>query len=154
MRKPKRGDIIVFHSANPVDPDKDLIKRCIGVPGDEIKIIDKEVYINGNKLEEKYTKFLNYYIKRPRNPDPEGMGELYTDNFGPKKVPEGKYFMMGDNRDNSADSRFWGYLPEENIIGKAMIIYWSTNSDADVRWYEVWNFWKFVRWNRFAKIIR
>ena len=90
----------------------------------------------------------NSYNERP------GFGAAYVDNFGTKLIPERKYFMMGDNRDNSKDSRFWGYMPEENMIGKAMIIYWSFDRYADAKWYEVWNWWRFVRWKRIGKIIK
>ncbi len=112
VREPQRGDIVVFKY--PVDQKRDFIKRVIGVPGDTIEIRNKIVYVNGEKLEDLYV------IHRDGNIIP---GE--RDNFEPVTVPEGSYFMMGDNRDGSFDSRFWGYVKEEEVIGKALVIYWS-----------------------------
>ena len=93
---PQHGDIVVFEF--PEDPDKDFIKRIIGVPGDVIEIKNKVVYRNGEKVDEPYT----------RHSDPDNMLPR-RDNFGPITVPEGKYFCMGDNREESYDSRFWGF---------------------------------------------
>jgi signal peptidase I len=112
VREPQRGDIVVFKY--PVDQKRDFIKRMIGVPGDTIEIRNKIVYVNGEKLEDLYV------VHRDGNIIP---GE--RDNFELVTVPAGSYFMMGDNRDGSFDSRFWGYVKEEEIIGKALVIYWS-----------------------------
>ncbi len=112
--EPKRGDVIIFRY--PLDPKMMFIKRCIGLPGDVIEIKDKVVYINNQKLDEKYV-FHKDFRTFPAQYAPR-------DNYGPVKVPEGHYFAMGDNRDYSSDSRFWGFLPEENLRGKAWIVYW------------------------------
>ncbi len=103
--EPQRGDVIVFKYPN--DTKKDYIKRCIGLPGETVELKDSKLYINGELVEEPYL--------------PEG---LEFDDYGPITVPEGNYFMCGDNRNHSADSRSWGFLPEELIIGKAQVIYW------------------------------
>lgn len=102
---PARGDVIVFRF--PLDPDRDFVKRVIGLGGETVAFRDSQLYINGEPVSEDYL--------------PEG---LKFPDFGPVQVPEGNYFMMGDNRNNSDDSRRWGSLPEEYIIGKAIIIYW------------------------------
>lgn len=129
VRDPERGDILVFRF--PKDPSRDFIKRVIGLPGDTIEIRDKTVYVNGTATREPYVKFLNRQIL-PReyqnnNIYPSGAGN--KDNYGPYVVPAGHYFMMGDNRDNSEDSRFWGPLDKRLIKGKALFIYWSWNKD-------------------------
>lgn len=103
--EPSRGDVVVFKY--PLDPSKNYIKRLIGLPGETIEIRDQKLYINGRPLEEDYL--------------PE---DLQVDDFGPVVIPEGSYFMMGDNRDDSLDSRYWGPLSEELIIGKADYIFW------------------------------
>lgn len=109
---PKRGDIIIFEY--PEDPDVDFIKRVIGIPGDEIEIRDKQLYRNGKPVRESYVQFVDQNeIKATR------------DNFGPITVPPDQYFVMGDNRDNSHDSRFWGCVKREAIVAKAWRIYWS-----------------------------
>jgi len=132
LREPKRGDIIVFKY--PGDESKDFIKRLIGLPGDVLQVINKTVYVNGRPLTEPYTVFKDDEIL-PRSLQPR-------DNFGPIKVPEGKYFMMGDNRDKSNDSRFWGFVDGNKIIGKALVIYWSW--DGDDHW---------VRWKRIGHLV-
>lgn len=106
--KPQRGDIMVFKY--PINPKRDFIKRIIGLPGETILIKDSALYINENFIEQ---PFLPKGLKYP--------------DFGPIKIAENQYFMMGDNRNNSEDSRFWGTLPKQNIIGKAMFIYWPVN---------------------------
>jgi len=139
-RDPKPGEVIVFKF--PKDPSKDFIKRCIAVGGQTIEIRDKEVYVDGvrQKLPE-HSKFIDNQIL-PGNLGPR-------DNYPPKKVPEGHMFMMGDNRDNSNDSRFWDYVPYENIIGKAVIIWWSWNHDAPL--YDVIHR---IRWSRYFSLIK
>jgi signal peptidase I len=107
---PKRGDIIVF--IYPEDKSKDFIKRVIGIPGDRIQMQDRQVFVNGQPFDDKY----GYYDERAGNPNR---------SFGPVVVPKDGYFVMGDNRDHSMDSRFWGFVPSEAIKGKAFIIYWS-----------------------------
>lgn len=121
LRDVQRGDIVVFRS--PENPSIDVVKRCIGVPGDTIDVRAKQLYING-----KAVKDAGYAI----HGDPITYSELSfsdqgrrRDNFGPEKVPPGHYFCMGDNRDHSYDSRFWGMLPAHLVKGRALFIYWS-----------------------------
>jgi len=135
--KPQRGDIIVFRF--PEDEEKDFIKRIVGTPGDTVQIKNKVVLVNGTPLDDKaFTQRIDPgIIDGTINP---------RDNFGPVTVPEGSYFVMGDNRDQSLDSRFWGYVREEKIRGKAFRIYWSWSGQGD------WNEW--VRWDRFGKAIQ
>jgi signal peptidase I len=105
FREPERGDVIVF--IYPVDPSKDFIKRVVATGGETVRFSDKKLFIN---------------LQR-------------RDNFGPVTVPEGQLFVMGDNRDRSLDSRFWGFVPIRDVLGKAFIIYWSWDSqDSTVRW--------------------
>ncbi len=117
LRTPQRGDIIVFKY--PQDPSKDFIKRVIGVGGDTIYEKNKVLYVNGVRQIEPYARHVDDEIK-PGTLDPR-------DNFGPITVPPGKFFVMGDNRDESYDSRYWGYVSMDEIKGKAFIIYWSWN---------------------------
>lgn len=118
---PERGDIIIFQYPN--DPSVDYIKRVVGVPGDVIEVRDKQLYRNGLPVKEEYI----------RHTDPYGMESL-RDNYAPVTVPEGKYFVMGDNRDNSLDSRFWGFVDRSAIRAKAWRIYWSWGGLDDIRW--------------------
>jgi signal peptidase I len=113
--EPKRGDIIVFRY--PKDPSRDFIKRVIGVGGDVVEEKNKIVYVNGKPLNEPYIQHTDNDI-RPLSKD-------VRDNFGPVYVPEGKLFVMGDNRDQSYDSRYWGFVDMKDVKGKAFIIYWS-----------------------------
>ena len=106
---PRHGDIIVFEF--PEDPSKDFIKRVIGTPGDVIEIRDKQVFRNGEMLNEPYVQHVHSAIV------------LQRDNFGPITVPEGKYFVLGDNRDESYDFRFWGFVERRSIVGKTLILY-------------------------------
>ena len=133
VREPRQGDIIVFKY--PGDETKDFIKRVIGTPGDVLEVINKKVYINGEPIDEPYTVYKDEEVL-PRNLQSR-------DNFGPVKVPAGKYFMMGDNRDKSHDSRFWGFVDEDKILGKALFIYWSW--DGEDRW---------VRWERMGDLVK
>lgn len=116
---PKRQEIVVF--TYPVDKKLDFIKRVIGLPGDTVEIINKKVYVNGKPLDEPYVQFTDKEIY-PKELSPR-------DNFGPVKVPEGHIFVLGDNRDQSYDSRFWGFVPLHSIKGKALIIYFSWDSE-------------------------
>jgi signal peptidase I len=129
VRDPKAGDIMVFKF--PKDPSRDFIKRVIGTPGDTIQIRNKVVYVNGKAREEPYARFTNPRVQPPeyRNPGMYPPGAGNKDNYGPYVVPAGHYFMMGDNRDNSDDSRFWGPLDRHLIKGKALFIYWSWNKE-------------------------
>jgi len=115
VKEPERGDIIVF--IYPEDRSKDFIKRVIGLPGEKIEIIGREIYIDGKQLNDKYGHYVNQGSEN-RNPG-------HKDRYGPRIVTENHYFVMGDNRDQSYDSRFWGFVPSESIKGKAFVIYWS-----------------------------
>ncbi|NUO18272.1 signal peptidase I [bacterium] len=142
----KPGDIVVFKY--PLDRNLNYIKRCVAGPGQTVEIRDRQVYVDGkvwpNPPESKFT-----------GPAPirAGIGEPEIvrrwgaswnhDNFGPVTVPEGHYFMMGDNRDNSADSRYWGFLPESDIVGKALIIYFSWDKNQGLS-----KIYKSIRFNR------
>lgn len=110
MKNVHRGDIIIFKF--PLNPDKDFVKRVIGLPGDVVRINDKKVYVNGKRLIEPYAVESERNIGFPR------------DEYGPVKVPPDSLFVLGDNRDFSEDSRYWGYVPEENIVGEVFLIYW------------------------------
>jgi signal peptidase I len=125
IEEPADGDVIVFEF--PEDTSKDFIKRIIGAPGDVLEMKDKVVYRNGQKLDEPYVKHTDPNIQARR------------DNFGPITVPPGKYFAMGDNRDESYDSRFWGFVDKDKIHGKAWVIYWSWDGPADIRWSRIGN---------------
>jgi len=115
---PKRQEIVIF--VYPKNPEIDFIKRVIGLPGDVIEIKDKKVYVNGKLLNEPYVRYSDPNIY-PKELSPR-------DNFGPVKVPPGKIFVLGDNRDESYDSRFWGFVPISYLKGKAFIIYFSWDS--------------------------
>lgn len=141
---PERGDIIVF--VFPEDPSKDFIKRVVAIPGDTVEIRDKVVILNGESLREGYTQFADGQ-----------MTDGYVrsrDNMPPVKVPPGKYFVMGDNRDRSYDSRFWGFVDEDAVIGKAMVIYFSLDWGIDLRWYQLWRYPELVRWERIGNMLR
>ena len=168
------GDIIVFHY--PVDPTQHFVKRVVGVPGDRLRMINKKVFINGQPLDEPYVRFLEPPINMfrdnfPRTDIPayglEGkwwlqMRKLVED--GQLIVPEGHYFVMGDNRDDSQDSRYWGFVPRENIIGRPLLIYWSVqdwdrNPSSSVRGrlshlaYAITHIFQLTRWNRTLRLV-
>jgi signal peptidase I len=138
----KRGDVIVFKY--PQEPDRDFIKRVIGLPGETLEVKRKVVYINGKALTEPYVHFI-----RPLSPERAESLDVRED-FGPLTVPAGHYFMMGDNRDNSADSRFWGVLPADYIKGRALMIYWSYEPDEGGVMAALTG----TRWNRLLHQIR
>jgi signal peptidase I len=123
----KRGDVLVFKY--PVQPDRDFIKRVIGMPGETLEVREKKVYINGHPLEEPYVHYLD------TSGGPSDVHEVTStdvrEHYGPVTVPPDQYFMMGDNRDNSADSRYWGFLRRDYIKGKALVIYWSYESEKE-----------------------
>jgi len=126
--EPKRGDIVVF--IYPEDRSKDFIKRLIGVPGDTIEIRNKKILLNGLPFDDPRGVHTDS-ITIPASVQPR-------DNFGPVKVPEGSLFVMGDNRDESYDSRFWGFVSMKDVLGKALIIYWSWNQEEfSVRWSRI-----------------
>ena len=122
IRQPHRGDVIVFRY--PDDPSRDFIKRCVAVEGQTIEIKNKSLYVNDTLQREPYVKHSDERIL-PREISAR-------DNFGPFVVPKGHIFMMGDNRDNSHDSRFWGPLPLNLVKGKAMILYWSWEAERSM----------------------
>ena len=125
LRDPARGDVVVFRF--PQDRSKDFIKRVIGTPGDEISVRDKVVYVNGVPYRNPHEVHKEAELL-PRATGPR-------DDFGPVRVPAGSYFVMGDNRDRSYDSRFWGFVPNSDLKGKAFIKYWSWDSERwRVRW--------------------
>jgi signal peptidase I len=133
LRAPHRGDVIVFQY--PQDPSKDFIKRCVATQGETIEIHDKQVSVDGVPLREPYAIHTDPVV-RPVGYDPR-------DNFGPFTLGKRQLFMMGDNRDNSNDSRYWGPLNIDLVKGHAMFLYWSWNSDRN-----------WPRWNRIFKPIR
>jgi len=161
LKKPQRGDIIIFKY--PRDDKLNYVKRCIALPGQTVEVRNGDVYIDGKPEGKKE------FIKRSYDPT-EGRyclyyqitlknGKKYTirhydglvriyDNYGPIKVPDSQYVMMGDNRDNSEDSRVWGFLPDKNILGKPLIIYWSWNKNVPL--YRIIDK---IRWKRIANLI-
>jgi len=131
----RRGEVIVFKY--PEDPERDFIKRVIALPGETIELRKKRVYINGTRLDEPYVRYLT-------PPDAEGDDEYDVRvTYGPVTVPAGHLFMMGDNRDNSQDSRYWGFLPQQYVKGRALFIYFSfgegglTDMVSGVRWNRI-----------------
>ena len=123
----RRGDIVVFKY--PEEPDRDFIKRVIGLPGETVEVREKKVFIDGKPLQESYTHFLQPAAA------PSEFHEVTSfdlrENYAPHTVPANQYFVMGDNRDNSQDSRYWGTLPRDYIKGKALVIYWSYEAERE-----------------------
>lgn len=149
IREPEQGDIVVFKY--PRNEKQDYIKRCIAVGGQTVEIRNKEVYVDGKRFEDSiHSKFIDEVIKPPGvveyDVEPRGAGN--RDNYGPVRVPEGHLFVMGDNRDNSLDSRYWGFLPRKNLIGNALIIYFSW--DKIVPFYRIFSK---IRWSRIGRLI-
>jgi signal peptidase I len=162
LREPQRGDIVIFRS--PETPTLDLVKRCIARPGDTIREVDKHIFINGKAVDDSL-----YAIHR----DPNVYSELSVneqgrrrDNFAAREIPAGHYFCMGDNRDLSYDSRFWGTLPGHLVKGRALFIYWSNGGEtSDGQWRGVGDqvgqlartavgFFSNTRWQRTFRLIR
>ncbi len=175
-RSVRRGDIVVFHY--PVNPAQHFVKRVIGAPGDRVRLVNKQVFVNGEPQQEPFAHFT-----RPAN-------DTYRDNFprldvapgetpewwlqlrklvedGQLIVPEGYYFVMGDNRDDSYDSRYWGFVPKANIIGRPLVIYWSVRGDegeavaSASAWEKLYHFaymvthiFQITRWNRTLRLVR
>ncbi len=138
FKSPQRGDVVVFKY--PKDRSIDYIKRIVGVSGDTLTIKNKQVYLNNEAIEDPHAHFTSTSIVTgsPR------------DNYSPVTIPEGKVFVMGDNRDNSHDSRFWGYVDQQDILGKAFIIYWSWDIDKPLLSFERL---ASIRWGRLADVI-
>jgi signal peptidase I len=164
FKQPQRGDVVVFKY--PQDTSLDYIKRCVGLPGDTVRLHDGRLTINGKAEgaemllskkfdEEESATFAYYHIAAPDGKDYTIRRRVnaHSDNreFGPVVVPEGHYFMMGDNRDNSADSRSWGFLPEDLIVGEALLIYFSYDKYSKTLF---WNVAGHIRWNRLLRRIR
>jgi signal peptidase I len=146
-----RGDVLVFKY--PEEPERDFIKRVIGLPGDTLEVREKRVYINGTPLDEPYAHFLQ---------PPQSGSSLHEvtsfdvrERYGPVTVPLDQYFMMGDNRDNSQDSRYWGFLRRDYVKGRALVIYLSLDSGPDESVPEMLlNFFTRTRWHRMFHQIR
>jgi len=130
-KKPGRGDIIVF--IFPKDRSKDFIKRVIGTEGEKVAIVHNRIYINDKLIDDPWGRFI--------------MPRTSIEDYGPVRVPEGSLFVMGDNRDNSQDSRFWGFVKLTEVKGKALVIYFSWDSNAQ-------DLLNKIRWTRFGKLIR
>jgi signal peptidase I len=134
---PRRGDTIVFRY--PLDHSKDFVKRVIAKEGDTVEIRDKAVYVNGSRAEDGNARFAD------PNVIPGNFSE--RDNFGPVTVPKDSYFAMGDNRDNSLDSRFWGFVKRDELVGRAVILYFSWDGRSGDLLHH-------IRWERIAHVIR
>jgi signal peptidase I len=160
VRAPRRGDVVVFKY--PDEPDRDFIKRIIGLPGETVELRNKKVYINGKPLDEPYVHFLT-----PPSSDYQEVTSFdVRERYGPVSVPPDQYFVMGDNRDNSQDSRYWGFLPRGYIKGRAALIYWSYESGREDYIDEGWgttvkrlasvvaHFFTKTRWERLFHQIR
>jgi signal peptidase I len=171
-REVRRGDIIVFRF--PLNIQEDYVKRAIGVPGDRIRLIDKQLMLNGHMVNEPYVQHVTSYLNPYRDNFPEhreaslppsaaDMLENHVMN-GELVVPPGYIFAMGDNRDDSLDSRYWGFVPRENIVGTPLIIYWSfeaptadlTNPNIGIDHIVdvIAHFFTKTRWKRTFKLIR
>ncbi|MEO7890132.1 MAG: signal peptidase I [Vicinamibacterales bacterium] len=138
----KRGDVVVFKA--PEQPDRDLIKRVIGLPGDTLELHRKVVYINGQPLDElRYV----HYMEPPSTGGAPRLDDR-REEYGPVTVPAHQYFMMGDNRDNSEDSRYWGFMPESYVKGQALFLYFSLGDAATPGGIGG------VRWNRLLNRVR
>ena len=172
----RRGDIIVFKY--PINPQQHFVKRVIGVPGDHIRLVNRRVYVNGIPLQEPYVRYSSHAHDAFRDDFPridlpvpglEGkwwveMKKLVEDDQ--LIVPEENYFVLGDNRDESLDSRYWGFVPHENIIGRPLLIYWSvrdtsqdmpispTTSDKLLHFaYAVTHLFQITRWDRTFRLV-
>jgi len=168
--EPKRGDVIVFRY--PMDIRQNFVKRVIGVPGDHIHIVDKVVYVNGKPLTEPYTQHIDQNVEpyrdnfpsQPYGPVVDRAQQMLAANVtnGELVVTADNYFAMGDNRENSLDSRYWGFVPRENIIGKPLVIFWSYDApteewagDSGSHYVDLAkNFFIKTRWNRTLKLVR
>ena len=144
VREITRGDVIVFKF--PEEPERDFIKRVIGLPGETVEVRNRQVMINGTRIDEPYAHYLF-----PVSDDEAGGFDVRA-RYGPVTVPEGHYFMMGDNRDNSQDSRYWGFLPQHYVKGRALTIYWSFEppdpNDSGGPLAPITNLFTGTRWGR------
>lgn len=155
IRDPRPGDVVIFKF--PLDPSLNYVKRCVAGPGQTVQLKNKVVYVDGKRFED------DAFTKYSDMSEPEKGSQAWNrDNFGPYRVPADQFFMMGDNRDHSYDSRFWGCVPRENILGKALFLYLSWGEDSNAPaislsnplsvthslLYNFVNFYDRVRWNR------
>jgi signal peptidase I len=142
LRQPRTGDIVVFKY--PLDTTKDFIKRLIAGPGQTVEIKDRQIYVDRELIQEP---------PKSKHIDPRMLPSSYSnrDNYGPVTVPDGQYFFMGDNRENSKDSREWGFVPKDHIKGKALIVYLSWNPDQTIPWF---NLFSKIRWGRLFGPVR
>lgn len=171
----KRGDIVVFHY--PLDPSQHYVKRVIGLPGDHIRLLNKMVFVNDVPLDESYAVHVNgdrdaYRDNFPSERDISGQVETQWRSEmrrhlvnGELVVPQGEYFVMGDNRDHSADSRYWGFVPRDNIVGRPLVIYLSVRNRQDdgagagngtlfSSGHLLTHVWQFARWDRMFHLVR
>jgi signal peptidase I len=162
-RPVQRGDIVIFRS--PETPELDLVKRCVGLPGDTIEVIDKELYVNGEHVDDEgYTQHVDPRVFTRSGP--WGSDLRRRDNFGPLEVPEAHLFCMGDNRDSSYDSRYFGPVPLAHVKGRAVLVYWSYGGETPDGTWRGWGprlrqlldtvvgFVPKTRWGRTFKIVR
>lgn len=175
-RSVRRGDIVVFHY--PVHPSQHFVKRVVGVPGDHLRLVNRQVQVDGVFLDEPYAIHSSPVHEMFRDEFPRGnlvpqveaqwwlqMKKLVED--GQLIVPAGNYFVLGDNRDDSADSRYWGFVPRENIIGRPLLIYWSVagvsddvptySAPSDKLYhfaYAVSHLFQITRWNRTFRLVK
>ena len=162
-RPVKRGDVVVFKY--PEDPERDFIKRVIGLPGETVQVKAKKIFINDQPLDEPYVHYEQPPLRVPdRN---EVTSSDVREEYGPVTVPEDHYFVMGDNRDNSQDSRYWGFLPRDYIKGRALLVYWSyeaeradyvgqdgINQRVEGVFSVIVHFFTRTRWDRLFHVIR
>jgi signal peptidase I len=173
---PDRGDIIIFRY--PIRPSQHFVKRVVALPGDRIRMLNKQVFVNGQPLHENYTMFKSRGIDPYRDDFPNT--DYFSENVerrwwiqmkslihnGELLVPPGQYFVLGDNRDESLDSRYWGFVPAENIVGRPLLIYWSVNRDGssgdpdpqDAKLVRLAGFirrhWGQLRWQRMLVLVK
>jgi signal peptidase I len=159
LASPERGEVIVFHP--PHEPEKHYVKRLVGLPTDTLMMRDKVLYVNGEPLDEPYVRHLDphgdavhpamtwqaHFLMGGARP---GRYRPSRDNWGPIVVPEERYFVLGDNRDNSEDSRYWGFVQRESIKGRPWVVYYSAEPDA----LEGRSWFRYVRWGRIGGRIR
>jgi signal peptidase I len=155
----ERGHVVVFKF--PEDPTRDFIKRVIGLPGETVEIRSKQLLVDGNPQEEPYAHFIDAPL-RPDDPEYGHGGDGLRDNWGPHTIPAGQLLVLGDNRDNSRDSRFWGFLPIDQVKGRALLVYWSYEATREeyhrtgiVEWVrDTVSAFGRTRWKRFFHVIR
>jgi signal peptidase I len=172
FREVRRGDVVVFRF--PLNLEENYVKRAIGLPGDRVRIEKRQVYVNGARLDEPYVKHTSPRLESYRDTFPappagpvtsRGMDMIREHAAGDELVvPAGQYFVLGDNRDDSLDSRYWGFVPRDHIIGKPVMVFWSFDATTErlatrgVRWEHLrevlTNFFTKTRWDRTFKLVR